>query len=151
MHGFWLLVHFVGFTLWLGGGLATMIAGVTAKRFAPAERLAVYRVTGRIQRLLIAPGSLFVVISGVVLIMPLVAGGGGLTPRLHVMVTAGFLGALVSLFFSFPTATRMAQLTVDARGELPEAFAGLRKRQAIVATIAGALGIVALIAGTVVR
>lgn len=77
MRGFWLLVHFVGFTLWLGGGLATMIAGVTAKRFAPAERLAVYRVTGRIQRLLIAPGSLFVVISGVVLIMPLVTGGGG--------------------------------------------------------------------------
>ena len=34
MRGFWLLVHVLGFTLWLGGGIATMIAGVTAKRFA---------------------------------------------------------------------------------------------------------------------
>ena len=40
MRGFWLLVHVLGFTLWLGAGIATMIAGLTAKRFAPAERLA---------------------------------------------------------------------------------------------------------------
>lgn len=67
------------------------------------------------------------------------------------MVTAGMLGAIFSLFFSLPTATRMAQLTLDPRGELPEAFAGLRKRQAIVATIAGGLGIVALIAAAVMK
>src|SRR2546430_10417415 len=50
-HGFWLLVHVLGFTLWLGGGIATMVAGVTAKRFAPAERLRAYQLIGAIQRL----------------------------------------------------------------------------------------------------
>ena len=39
MRGFWLLVHVLGFTLWLGGGIATMVAGVTAKRMGAAERL----------------------------------------------------------------------------------------------------------------
>jgi len=33
--GFLILVHVLGFTLWLGGGIATMVAGVTAKGFAP--------------------------------------------------------------------------------------------------------------------
>ena len=150
MRGFWLLVHFVGFTLWLGGGIASMVAGVTAKRFAPAERLAVYRTIGRIHRLLVAPGALFVVISGMVLLMPLMK-AGGMAPALNTMMAAGLLGAIVALFFSVPTAGRLSRLTVDARGELPEPFAGLRKRQAIVATIAGALGIVALIAGAMVR
>jgi len=40
LRGFWLLVHVLGFTLWLGGGIATMVAGVSAKGFAAAERLA---------------------------------------------------------------------------------------------------------------
>jgi hypothetical protein len=148
MRAFWLLVHFVGFTLWIGGGLATMVTGVAAKSFTPAERLAAYRAIGRVQRLLIAPGAVFAVVSGFVLIMPLMA-AGGLGPKLHVMMSAGVVGAIFSLFFSLPTANRLARLTLDPRGELPEAFAGLRKRQAIVATIAGALAIVALVAGTV--
>jgi len=150
MRGFWFLVHFVGFTLWLGGGIASMVAGVTAKSFAPAERLAVYRAVGRIHRLLVAPGALFVVISGMVLLVPLMR-AGAMPPSLNAMMGAGLLGAIVALFFSVPTAGRLSRLTVDARGELPEAFAGLRKKQAIVATIAGALAIVALVAGTVVR
>jgi len=44
MRGFWLLVHVIGFTLWLGGGIATMVAGITAKALAPAERLAAYNL-----------------------------------------------------------------------------------------------------------
>ena len=56
MRGFWLLVHVLGFTLWLGAGIATMIAGLTAKRFAPAERLAAYRVMSAVFRMVVAPG-----------------------------------------------------------------------------------------------
>ncbi len=58
MRGVWVLVHVLGFTLWLGGGIATMVAGVTAKRMAPAERLAGYKLIGAVQRLLVAPGAL---------------------------------------------------------------------------------------------
>jgi hypothetical protein len=154
MHGVWVLVHVMGFVLWLGGGVASMVSGVAAKKFAPAERLAVYRAVGRIHKALIAPGALFVVLSGIVLLMPLMRAGALAGPGaawLHTMLGAGLLGALIVLFFSVPTANRLARLVVDPRGELPESFAGLRKRQAIVATIGGALGIVALIAATVGR
>ena len=50
MRGVWMLVHVLGFTLWLGCGIATMVAGVTAKRMAPAERLAGYKLIGAVQR-----------------------------------------------------------------------------------------------------
>ncbi len=57
MRGVWLLVHVLGFTLWLGGGIATMVAGVTAKRLGPAERLSAYKLIGPIQRPLGGPDS----------------------------------------------------------------------------------------------
>lgn len=154
MRGFWLLVHAVGYILWLGGGLASMVAGVTAKRFGASERLAVYKATARVHKALIAPGALFVVISGLLLIVPLMRSGAfarGDSAWLHMMSGAGLLGALIVLFASLPTAAKLGRLELDPRGEMPESFARLRKRQAIVATIGGALGITALIAGTVMR
>ena len=39
MRGLWLFIHVIGFTLWLGGGIATMVAGVSAKSFEPGPRL----------------------------------------------------------------------------------------------------------------
>src|SRR5438034_9410487 len=70
MRGFWILVHVLGFTLWLGGGIATMVAGLSAKGFAPAERLAAYKLIGAIQRILVGPGAMAVLLSGLVLSMP---------------------------------------------------------------------------------
>src|SRR5882724_7118014 len=70
MRGFWVLVHVLGFTLWLGGGIATMVAGVSAKAFAPAERLSAYKLIGAIQRILVGPGAMAVLLSGLVLSMP---------------------------------------------------------------------------------
>src|SRR2546425_9606785 len=70
MRGFWLLLHVLGFTLWLGGGIATMVAGVTAKRMGAGERLAGYKLIGAVQRLLVAPGALAVVLSGLFLAQP---------------------------------------------------------------------------------
>jgi len=152
MRGFWLLVHVLGFTLWLGGGIATMVAGVTAKSFAPAERLKAYRLIGAIQRLLVGPGAAGVVISGVVLVLsgPYMR-SGDMPVWLNVMMGAGILGAIAAMAVSVPTAARLARLEVDARGELPEAFLGLRKRQIMAATIAGTLGLVALFAATLGR
>jgi len=57
MRGFWLLVHVLGFTLWLGGGIATMVAGITAKRLGTGERLTAYKIIGAVQRLLVAPAA----------------------------------------------------------------------------------------------
>jgi len=150
MRGFWMLVHVLGFTLWLGGGIATMVSGVTAKAFAPAERLKVYKVIGAVQRMLVGPGALGVVLSGIMLSMAYMR--SGMMPGwLNAMMGAGLLGALTTVAISVPTAARLARLEVDARGELPPAFHALRKRQSIVATVGGSLGLIALFAGTLGR
>jgi len=58
VRGFWLFVHVIGFVAWLGGGLAVMLCGITAKYFPPDQRLAVYRVMSVVSRNLIGPGSI---------------------------------------------------------------------------------------------
>jgi len=147
MRGFWLLVHVLGFTLWLGGGIATMVAGVSAKGFAPAERLKAYKLIGAMQRLLVGPGAIAVVLSGIFLSMPYMR-AGDMPGWLSLMMGAGLVGALAAVGISVPTAARLARLEVDPRGELPEAFQVLRKRQILAASIAGGLGLVAMFAVT---
>lgn len=149
MRGFWLLVHVIGFTLWLGGGIATMVAGITAKGFAPADRLSAYRVIGAIQRLLVAPGAIAVVLSGLFLVGPYMR-AGTVPVWLGIMMPAGILGAIGAVAISVPTAAKLARLEPQG-GQLPGAFDRLRKRQIIAATLAGSLGLLALFAGTLLR
>jgi hypothetical protein len=145
----WLFLHFMGFAAWLGGGLAMMLAGITAKHFPPEERLAVYRATSVVARNLIGPGALLVLLSGFVLSVPFFQ-----TPLpgwLMAMQGLGLIGAVIAIGIVTPTAARMGRLQLDPRGELPESFAGLRKRQAIFATAAGVFALLALLAGTVMK
>src|SRR5207253_1984324 len=115
MRGFWVLVHVLGFTLWLGGGIATMVAGVSAKGFAPAERLAAYKLIGAIQRILVGPGAMAVLLSGLVLAMPYMK-QGAVPGWMGLMMIAGIIGALGAVAISVPTAAKLARLEVDARG-----------------------------------
>jgi len=150
MRGFWLFLHILGFVAWLGGGLSVMLAGITAKYFPPEQRLAVYRIMGVVSRSLIGPGAVVVVLSGFVLSVPFFR--EAMVPSwLLAMQALGLLGAIVAIGIVMPTAARLARLEVDARGELPESFAGLRRRQAVFATLAGILALTALLAGTLFR
>ncbi|HEV8510408.1 MAG TPA: hypothetical protein VGQ48_08155 [Gemmatimonadales bacterium] len=150
MRGFWLFVHVMGFVAWLGGGLAVMLSGITAKYFAPDQRLAVYRVMSVVSRNLIGPGAVLVVLSGIILSVPYFK--NAMVPSwLMAMQGLGLLGAIVAIAIVTPTAARLGRLEVDARGEMPESFAGLRRRQAIFATLAGIFALLALLAGTVFR
>ena len=150
MRGIWLFLHLMGFAAWLGGGLAMMLAGITAKHFPPEERLAVYRATGVFARNLIGPGALLVLVSGFVLSLPFFQ-TATLPGWLIAMQALGLIGAVIAIGIVTPTAARMGRLALDPRGELPEAFAGLRRRQVIFATIAGVFALLALVAGTVLR
>lgn len=150
MPGLWLFLHFMGIAAWLGGGLAIMLAGITAKHFPPAERLAVYRATSVVARNLIGPGALLVLVSGFVLSLPYFS--RAVVPSwLMAMQALGLLGALIAIGVVTPTAARMGRLELDPRGDLPESFFGLRKRQAVFATLAGIFALLALLAGTVFR
>ena len=150
MRGLWLFLHYMGFAAWLGGGLAMMLAGITAKHFPADQRLAVYRATSVVARNLIGPGAVLVVLSGFVLSVPFFR-NATVPSWLMAMQALGLLGAIVAIGVMTPTAARMGRLEIDARGELPESFAGLRRRQAIFATLAGVFALLSLLAGTVFR
>jgi hypothetical protein len=150
MKGLWLLVHNLGYTLWLGAGIATMIAGISAKRFGPAERLGVYRVNGAVWRLLVGPGAVATLVSGLALAMEHMKSGAA-PGWMNAMMGLGLAGGLVAVAMGMPAAARMARLELDPRGELPESFAALRRRLVWTATIGGGLGLLALWVSTVGR
>jgi len=149
MRGVWLFLHVIGFAAWMGGGLAMMLAGITARNFSPEERLAVYRATSVVARNLVGTGALLVLVSGFVLSVPYFQ--ATMPGWLMAMQGLGLVGAVIAIGIVAPTAARMGRLQLDPRGELPESFAGLRKRQAIFATIAGVFALLALVAGTVMK
>jgi len=148
--GLWLFLHVMGFTAWLGGGLAVMLSGITAKYFPAEQRLAVYRGMSVVTRNLIGPGAVLVVVSGFVLSVPYFK-SATVPSWLLAMQGLGLLGAIVAIGIVTPTAARLGRLELDPRGELPEGFGGLRKRQAIFATVAGVFALLALLSGTVFR
>lgn len=150
MRGFWLFVHIMGFVAWLGGGLAVMLSGITAKHYHPAHRLAVYRIMGMITRSLVGPGAVLVVVSGIILSVPYFK-SATVPTWLMAMQTFGFLGAVVAIALVVPVAARLGRLELDPRDDVPESFPGLRRRQAIFATLAGVLALLALLAGTLFR
>jgi len=150
MKGVWLFLHVMGFVAWLGGGLAVMLSGITAKYFPPDQRLAVYRVMSVVSRNLIGPGAVLVVVSAFVLSVPYFK-SATVPTWLMAMQGLGLLGAIVAIWVVMPTAARLSRLELDPRGELPESFSGLRRRQAVFATVAGVLALMALISGTLFR
>lgn len=147
MRGLWMFIHFAGFVAWMGAGLGAMTAGIVAKRFAPGERLAVYRVIGAMHGILVGPGAILVVLSGLLLAGPAM-GEAGPPGWLVWMMLAGLLSALIVLILAVPAAAKLGRMSLDARGELPEAFGRVRQRLVLSSSIGGGLAIIALIAGT---
>ena len=150
MSRIWLFLHLLGFTLWLGGAIASMIIGIAAKREDRSGLGAVVRSQGTLTKIAIAPGALVTVLSG--LILTFQVGGGdmaGFSFWLVTMQSAGLIAALLTLLISLPTATRLGRL--DPTGEGARYFDELRARQRIVASISGTFGLLALLAGAMVR
>jgi uncharacterized membrane protein len=147
-----LVLHLLGFVLWLGGGLAAMQLGI-AMRQAPRNELAgLVGLQGRLLRALILPGVLLVVLSGLLLTLRLYGSAtatAGFPPALMVMQGAGLLGAAVVLVVMLPTATRLSRL--DPLGAQAPLFDALRKRTALGGSLVGVLGLSALVAGVLLR
>jgi hypothetical protein len=149
---FWLFTHLLGFTMWLGGGLASMVMGVAAKREDRPSLGAVVRAQAAVQKVIIAPGALLTVASGLILTFSVSARMGelvGFNLALVVMQAAGLAGALISLTVALPTAAKLGRL--DPVGQGAAYFDELRQRQRVVSSIAGTLALAALVAGALVR
>jgi hypothetical protein len=142
----WLFLHLLGFTMWLGGAIASMIVGIAAKREERPGLGAVVRAQSKLTKVAIAPGALLTVFSGLILTFQLSGGDlAGFSIWLVIMQGAGLIGALITLLIALPTAARLGRL--DPTGEAAPYFDELRQRQRIVASISGVFGLVALLAG----
>jgi hypothetical protein len=148
----WLFLHILGFVLWIGGAVASMVAGVSAKAEGRGGLGVVARAQAAIQKVLIAPGALLTVLSGLILTFRVTARTGelvGFNLWLVLMQGAGIVGALVALLISLPTANRLAR--VDPAGPHAAYFDELQARQRITSSIAGVLALAALLGGVMVR
>lgn len=146
MSRLWLFLHLLGFTMWLGGAIASMIVGIAAKGEERGGLGAVVRAQSKLTAVAIAPGSLLTVLTGIILTFQLSGGElAGFSFWLVVMQGAGLIAALITLLIALPTASRLGRL--DPTGEAARYFDELRQRQRIVASIAGLFGLVALFAG----
>ncbi|HET7603441.1 MAG TPA: hypothetical protein VFK36_10530, partial [Gemmatimonadales bacterium] len=145
MSHLWLLLHVLGFPMWLGGGLAAMVAGLSGRKETRAGLGAVTRAQTSIQKMVVTPGALLVVFSGLILTIRLMnAMTTSLSSWLMVMQGAGILGALIILLGGLPIASRLSRL--DPEGPHAAHFDELRRRQKVVASAAGVLAVVALVA-----
>jgi len=142
---FWLFLHLLGFTLWLGGAIAAMIMGIAAKREDRHGVGAVVRAQASLMKTAIAPGALLTVLSGLIMTFQLSGDVPGFNIWLVVMQGAGILAALLTLLISLPTAAKLSRL--DPLGEGAGYFDELRQRQRIVGSISGTFGLLALFAG----
>jgi hypothetical protein len=144
----WLFLHILGFTLWIGGALGAMVAGIASKREDRAGIGAVVRTQAAVHKILVAPGALLAVLSGLMLtfsVTSLQGGAPGFSFWLVLMQGAGLIGALIVLLVGLPTAAKLAR--VDPEGPGAAYFDELRQRQRVVGSVAGVFALAALVGG----
>lgn len=152
MIGVWAFLHLLGMVLWLGGAFAAMAVGLGTRGGTTRAQLgATARMQALLQVRLVGPGAFLTVVSGLVLTIRLYGamrdGAPGLS--LVVMQLAGLIAAILALFIGVPTASRLARL--DPEGPHAAAFDALRSRQTVISSIAGTLGLIALLAAALLK
>lgn len=150
-----LFLHYLGFSLWIGGALAAMAARMGSRREGPEGEAVMARLLSRVHIYVVAPGALLTLGSGFGIAFNYMAHGAGdilgATP-MSTMMGTGTLGGLLVLFVGMPTAQKIAALAqASETGQFPKLYGRLRKRQAIVQTVAGVLAIIAMWMGAVWR
>lgn len=140
----WYLAHVLGFTLWLGGGLAAMLIGLRGRAEERAAQALIVRQLHGIHRVLMLPGIVLTIASGFYLSVP-AAKAGQPSSWLMAMQLAGVIAALLVIFVSLPALGRLKRLSPV--GDTATLFDALRRRQARAGMIAGNLGLISLLAG----
>ena len=147
---FWRILHFLAFTAWIGGALAVMVASMAMRRLDRAFWGGMVEIQGAIYRVLIGPGALVSVVSGVFLTFGMY---GQLSTSvgawLGTMQAAALGGAVVTLLAAMPAASKLSRM--EPLGPTATAFDAMRKRLAVTGFIGGILALIALVAGALYR
>lgn len=138
------LAHILGFTLWLGGGLASMVLGIRSRKEERGSLEALFRIQREIQAKLMLPGILLTLASGIYLSLP-AARAAFPSAWLMLMQGAGIFAALLYFFVVRPASLRMQR--ISPTGDTAGLFDALRKRAAMGGMMAGILGLLALLGG----
>ena len=143
-------LHLLGVGIWLGGGLAALVAAYALQDEGPDARAAVDRLLGKLYAWVIAPGTILAVGAGIALTMMLATAGDGESlgdPAIAAMQGLGLVAGGLELLVSFPGAQQLSQVVTasEAGGESPSA-ARLRRRVARVTTVTMTLVVISLIA-----
>lgn len=146
MNGIWHFVHYLTFTMWLGGALSAMVIGMGMKKMDRTLWGAAVDAQSAVYRALVGPGAMGVILSGILLTFQMYGkmSGGGAGSWLGTMQGAGIVGALVTLLGAMPAAAKLSRL--EPIGAQEAAFNAQRKRLAITGSIGGTLGLIALLA-----
>jgi hypothetical protein len=155
MNAIWAFLHEVGFLLWLGGGLAAIVALGGLSRLDPAGLAGVTRVLVALHRWLLGPGVLITTASGLFLAFGMYriegVAEGGLSASgtwVLVMIVSGLLAAILAIVTVLPDASHLARLDPSTGdGQLQRALLHrLRRRTwlmtalALLAWLGGRLG-----------
>lgn len=151
MNTTWLSLHLMGTTAWLGGLLAALALRQSAAREDPAHGGVVARASAAIYLILVGPGAMVTVVSGLILTLRLYgeATSVGLSRALMAMQGLGLVAAMISLIVAVPTASRLARL--EPVGPAAALCAQLAGRLRLADLVALALGIAAVVAGAAAR
>lgn len=146
----WEFLHFVAFTLWIGGMAGVLVAGTAYARLDRQYWGPVAETQAALTRLLVGPGAMLAVASGLMLTFRMY---GAMSVQvgawLGSMQALGVLSALVTLLGAMPAAARLARL--ESTGDTAAAFDASRRRL-VRLTLAGmALAVMALGAGALYR
>ena len=151
MRALWYFLHLFGQVAWLGGALAAMAVGMAGRQEAPAQLGVVVRLQSVIYRMLIGPGALVIVLSGILLTLQMYnqVTAIGLNHWLMAMQGLGILGALIVLVHTVPTSTRLARL--EPTGPTAAAFAAIHQRLKISGMVSSLIGMLALVTSALYR
>jgi uncharacterized membrane protein len=150
MNALWRFVHYFSAVAWIGGGLAVWVASMTMRRLDRPFWGGIVEVQGACYRMLVGPGAMVNVASGVLLTFGMY---GSLSVRvgawLGTMQGIGVIAALVSLLAAMPSATRLSRL--EPTGDTAAAFDRTAARLAITNGIGTLLAALGLLAGALYR
>lgn len=150
MNPLWRFLHYFSAVAWIGGGLAVWVVGMTMGRLERPFWGGLAEVQGALYRMLVGPGAMVNVFSGVMLTFGMY---GSLSVRvgawLGTMQGIGVIAALVTLLAAMPSASRLSRL--EPTGESAPAFDRSAARLAMTNGFGTLLAAIALLAGALYR
>lgn len=146
----WRVLHYVALIAWLGGGMAVMVAGIVMKKMDRSLWGAVVDIQAALYRVLLGPGAVATVMSGLFLTFGMYGKlSGQVAAWLGVMQATGLIAALITLLGAMPAAQKLTR--IEPLGSSAAAFDAARRRMAISGAIAGVFGTIAMLAGALYR